>query len=58
MRNSPLVFLRSNDGPVLLVASGPFRSGAAATEMGLAEDRKHTEVLACTAADALRPTER
>lgn len=56
MRNSVLG-LSSDDGPVLLVASGPFRSAAAA-EMDLPEDRKHTEALVCIAADALRPTER
>lgn len=60
MRSSLTGFSSSDDGddgPVLLVISGSFRSATAA-EMNLLEDCKHTEVLVCIAADALRPTER
>ena len=57
MRNS-LGFI-SDDGPVLIVVSGPFPfRSATAAEMDLPEDRKHTEFLICIEADALRPTER
>lgn len=59
-RNMLLGFSSNDDGTdvLLVISGGPFRTATAAADIDRPEDRKHTEVLACIAAGALRPTER